>query len=162
MIDEALIELKNLLATNIGTGCKMYYAGDIGIPAKGALPCLIVRERFTRVERTSTSKDKYRFGIGILVVTNLISSLKTAGLSSSVKLSRQVLRKLIEEADTDGAPKTSTVLGTLMRTSSLRGTNYVYSLNPQVNYEIPSPDGHVLVAAEVTLEMVTDLVVRKA
>ena len=162
MIDEALLEVKGLLATALGSACKMYYAGNVGIPAKSALPCIVVRQKRTRVERISTSKDQYRHTIGILVITNLISSLKTAGLSSSVRLADQTLRKLVEEADTDGAPKTTTVLGVLMQTANIRGSNYIYSLNPDVNYEIPAPDGHIMVAAEVTLDLVTELVVRKA
>jgi hypothetical protein len=162
MIDDALLEVKNLLRTNMGEACVEYYAGDIGIPAKSVLPCIIVRERSTKVERVSTAKDQYRFGISILVITNLVDSLKTAGLSSSTRLSRQKLRKLIEEADTDGAPKTTTVLGALMQQANIRGSHYVYSLNPEVNYQLESPDGYILVAAEVTIDLVTDLVTRKA
>lgn len=162
MIDSALIEIRDLLQTNMGARCEAYYAGDIGIPAKSALPAIIIREKSMDIDRSSTAKDVYKFSIGILVVTHLTAALSTAGLTDHVSESRQTLRKLIAEKDTDGAPKTNTVIGALMKQSSLVGSNYAYSLNPHVNFEIESPDGHLLVAAEVTLDVMSTLVARKA
>ena len=113
MMDEALIEIRNLLQTEMGSAAASYYAGDIGTPYKTSLPAVIVREEKTIQKRQSTAKDMYNFAISILVVTDIAKALDVAGTANKIVKARQTLRKLIEEADVDGAPKTTTVLGAL-------------------------------------------------
>lgn len=162
-MDDVVKEVRDLLETSMTTRCQAYYAGDIGIPFKASLPVLIVRELETQVIRESTAKDQYRFSLSILVVTSIITSFNEAGLSDNIVKHRELLRLIMEEKnDTTGAPKTDTVLGTLMKQSNLRGTNFVYNLTPKVNYRFPSPDGSLLVAAEVLLDFTTSLVTRTA
>lgn len=163
MMNEAVLELQTLLSTLMTTRCKKYYAGEIGIPYKNALPCLIIREGRTRHERASTNTDRYVHEISILVVTDIVKSFNEAGVADQIMKSRQTLRKIMEEADaTTRAPKTNTVLGALMKQSSIDGTWYTYNLNPVVNYEIEQPKEFFYVAAEVKLELFTDFVPRAA
>lgn len=169
MIDEALIEVRDLLEAGMVDivdsvpvpKCKKYYAGDTGVPANSALPCIIVRERYTEVERSSTSSDMFRFGISILLITDLRKSLKEGGLTDEIVASRQLLRKMVEEIDSStGRLKTNTLLGVLLKQSNLRGTNFQYNLKPRVNYAVPSPKNWNLVAAEVTLDVISRFVTR--
>lgn len=162
MMNEALIEVRDMLETAMGSAVASYYAGDIGLPYKNSLPAVIVRELYTEHDRPSTAKDRYRFGISILVVTDMTKDFATAAMANLIVKHRQTLRKLVEEADTDGAPKTTTVLGALMRQANVRGTNYVYNLNGRVDYRPTTPDGFFYTAAEITLELVTEMVTRKA
>lgn len=163
MINEALKEVRDMLETSVGSSVvKSFYAGDVGLPYKDALPAVIVRERYTRVERKSTAKDQYRHGLSILVVMDMRKDIATAGLTDEIVGHRQRLRNLMEEADTDGAPKTTTVLGALMKQANIRGTHYVYNLDPYVDYNPSVPGGFFYVAAEITLDVLSEIVTRKA
>lgn len=162
MMNEALIEIRDLLETAIGSGVTTYYAGDVGLPYKNALPAIIVRELETVIDRPSTAKDRYKHSISILVVMDMMKAMDMTGLSNNISNTRQDLRKLVEEADTDGAPKTTTVLGALMKHANIRGTNYMYTLPLRVNYNPSFPTEFFYVAAEITLEAVTEMVTRKA
>jgi len=151
-----------MLATAMGSAVTSYYAGDVGLAYKNSLPAIIVREQYTEHDRPSTAKDRYRFGISILVVTDVTKDFHTAEATGLIMQHRQTLRKLVEEADSDGAPKTTTVLGALMKQANLRGTNYVYNLNGRVEYNPAVPGNFFYAAAEITLELVTEMVTRKA
>lgn len=162
-MNEVLVEVRDLLEDTMGSGTvNKFYAGDVGLPYANALPAVIVRERYTEIARQSTAKDMYRFGISILVVMDMCKSLATAGLTDNIVLHRKTLRNLMEQADSDGAPLATTVLGALMKQASLRGTNYVYNLNGRINYDPPAPQGFFYVAAELTLDVLADYVTRKA
>lgn len=165
MMNETLIEVRDLLRTSMGSSVvKTFYAGRVGIPAQSYLPAVIVEERYTEMERANSAKDKYKFGISILVVTDAKQDYDVAGNADDVVASYQTLRKLVEEADTDGAPKTTTVLGTLMKQSNLRGVSFVYNQNPRVNYrpQFPGQERFFYVAAQIDLDMISEFVTRKA
>ena len=162
-MNEALKEVRDLLATSMsGRGIAAFYAGDIGTPAKGNLPCIIVREVSTRAGRQSTSSDQYIFGISVLLITDIFASADVAGIQNNTVASRERLRVLMEEGDTTGAPKTDTVLGTFMKQANIRGSNFVYNLNGRIDYRPPAPHGFTLAAAELTLDVITDFVKRTA
>lgn len=153
MINDVLVEIRALLAAGMGSRCVGYYAGNIGIPGNSQMPVCIVRRVATQLEaRRSSTADYYRYSISVLVVTNLVKSLSTTALSSGLVPSENTLANIIEERDTDGAPKTDTVLGLLTRQANIRGTYYIYLSNIRVNYE-PDLNGRDLyVAAEVTFD----------
>ena len=162
MMNEVILELRSLLQTSMGSRCTAYYAGNVALPMKNELPCVIVREHRTSVDRSSTAKDRYRFKVSVLVVTDIVTSFNEAGLTNRIVESRQKLRKIMEEGDTDGAPKADTVLGCLMKQANLRGVSFIYNQTPEVNYDVESPGEFFYVAAEVTLDLLSDSVSRKA
>lgn len=161
-MNDVVKEVRDLLQTSMGTRCLAYYAGNIGLPFKASLPCLMVRERSTEVIRKSTAADQYKFSLSILVVTDIVVSFNEAGLTDRIVKHREALRLIMEEKDTTGAPKTDTVLGCLMKQSNIRGVSFIYNLNPRVNYEVESPGETFYVAAEVLLDFTTTLVTRTA
>lgn len=162
MINDVLVEIRNLLATNMTTRCVAYYAGNLGLPARAQMPVCIVRRVATQMEsRRSTTADYYRYSISVLIVTDIVKSLSTTALSSGLIPSENTLANIIEERDTDNAPKTDTVLGVLTKQANVRGTYYTYLTNIRVNYE-PELDGQDLyVAAEVTFDAM-DTLTRKS
>ena len=163
MMNEALKEVEARIKADVGTtAVKAWYVGDAGLVPGGTLPAVIVRERGTKITRVSTSKDQCTFSISILVVVDMRADFKTAARTNDLVAHRERLRKLVEEADTDGAPKTTTILGSIMRQANLHGTNYVWNMNPVVNYYPEVPGGFFYAAAEITLDLITDLVTRKA
>lgn len=163
MMDEALIEVRDLLETALGVKVKTCYAGRVGIPAKNYLPAVIVQEVATSIERQSTACDMYRHSINILVVLDMVKDFDITGIDDNIVDTHQSLRKIMEEADTDGAPKTDTVLGALMKQSNIRGTNYVYNINGAINYlpAFPGQDRFFYIAAELSLDLISQMVVRK-
>jgi len=161
MMNEVLIEIRDQLKTDMTTRCKSYFVGEIGAPLKNNMPVIVVRERSTKQYRQSTAKDGFEFGIKIEVVVDIIPSMNVAGVEDRIVASRQILRKIIEEEDTDGYPKTDTILGSLGRTSNLQGTHFVYNLNPEVNYEVETPDNALYIMAEVNLSVIKTFATRK-
>lgn len=152
MINPVIVEIRNLLAAAMTTRCVAYYVGDIGLPAKAQMPVCIVRRVSSTFDRRTTTGDFWRHTISILVVTDIVKSLSTAGVSSGLISSENTLANIVAEMDTDGAPKTDTVLGVLTRQSNLRGTNYAYLTNFNVNYQPELSGEFPYVAAEVTFE----------
>lgn len=162
MMADVLVTIRDLLKNGVGSGAKAYYAGDIGIPAKMAMPIVVVAPRSTQMERPHTAGDQYRYGLSIMVYVDVAGGMKAAGNTDGVMTAQQNLMKLVEEADTDGAPKTTSVLGCLMKQSNLRGAGYEYNLNPRVNYRPPSgPNDAMVLSAEITLDVLTNIVPRK-
>lgn len=162
MMHEATKEIRDLLRTNMGSRCKVYYLGRPFVPAKLALPALFVSGITTKHERPNTAQDIYRFSIRITVIQDLAAAQNIAGLADSMLLADENIQAVMEEADTTGAPKIDTVLGCLMRQRNIRGTNFIYNFSPQVNYEpnIAHMQGYWYVAAQVTMDIVTDIVPR--
>lgn len=162
MMNEALVKVRDTLETLMGsTTVKSYYAGDVGIPYANSLPAVIVRELYTEMDRPSTAKDRYRFGISALVVMDMRANMTTTADTDEIIQARQVLRKLVEEADTDGAPKTTTLLGALLKKSTLRSDKYEWIINTRVDYRPSVPGDFFYVAAEITFELL-EQVTRKA
>lgn len=163
MMADQLVSIRNLLASAVGSAAKAYYAGDIGIPSKMALPAVVVRPRFTQMERPHTAGDQYRYGISIMVYIDVAGGMTAAGNTDGIMKAQQNLIKLLEEADTDGAPKITTVLGCLMRQSNLRSSTFNYNINPRITYNPSSgPNDAMLLSAELTLDYLTNIVPRKA
>lgn len=152
MINPVIVEIRNLLAAAMTTRCVAYYVGDIGLPAKAQMPVCIVRRVNSSFDRRTSTGDYWKHTISILVVTDIIKSLSTAGLTSGLVSSENTLADIVAEMDTDGAPKTNTVLGTLTRQSNLRGTYYQYLQNFNVNYQPDLGNDFPYVAAEITFE----------
>lgn len=161
-MDDVVKEVRDLLRTSMGSRCAAYYAGDVGIPYQATFPVLIVRENSTKHSRPSTSKDQYVHSLSILVITSIVASFKEVGITDLIIKHRETLRLIMEEKDASGAPKTDTVLGTLMKQANISGTNFVYNMNASINYRVPAPEGTLLVAAELTIESITNLVLRTA
>lgn len=165
MMNEVIVEVRDLLRTSMGSSVvKTFYAGRVGIPAKSYLPAVIVEERSTELVRQSTNKDMWKFGISILVICDVRQDFNVAGLTDDVVDTFQTLRDLVEEADTDGAPKTTSVLGAMARQANIRGTNFVYNIRPRVNYRpiFPGMDQFWYVAAQIDIDMLSDFITRKA
>lgn len=164
MIFDAASEIRTLLATSMGSRCKKYYVGRPFVPAKSALPALVVTGVKTKLTRPNTAQDRYQFTLRITLIQDMAAAQDVAGLTNGILVADNDLQKAVEEADTDGAPKADTLLGTLMKQSNIRGTNYVYNLNPEVNYEpnLPHMAGYFYIAAQLTIDVFGDIVTRKA
>ena len=162
MINDVVVEIRNLLATAMTTRCAAYYAGNIGLPANVQMPvCIVKRKAESLDNRRSTTTDYYKYTISVLIITNIVKSLGTAGLTDGLVASENTLGNIIGERDTDGAPKLDTVLGVLSRQQNLRGTNYIYLNNIAVNYEPELNGVDLFVGAEVTFDAY-DTFTRKA
>ena len=164
MMYDVLTEIRDLLSASMTTRCASYFVGrSAGVfMAQNSLPALIVRNKSTKLERQGTAKDRYTFNIGILVITDMVTNFKETGVSNRIILSDAKLIKIFEEKDTDGAPMSDTVMGTLMKQSNIRGTSFAYNLNPVINYEVESPPGFFYVAGEMTLTVIAEFVTRKS
>lgn len=165
MMNEVLKEVRDLLRTSMGTSViKTFYAGRVGLPAKDYMPCVIVEEVGTELERQSTAKDVYRFSLLITVWIDVRQDFNVAGMTDDIVDVYQTLRNLVEEADTDGAPKTTTVIGALTRQANIRGINFVYNMRPRINYRpaFPGMDQFWYAAATVEIDMLADFITRKA
>lgn len=154
MVNDILVEIRGLLAAAMGSRCVGYYAGNIGIPANAQMPVCIVRRKSNElVERRSTTADYYSCTLSVLVITNIVKSLAVAGLTAGLVPSENKLANIIEEKDTDGAPKLDTVAGVLTKESNLRGTNYQYITNVRTDYEPELNGKDTFAAAEVTFDV---------
>lgn len=162
MINDIIVEIRNLLAAAMTTRCVAYYVGNIGLPANAQMPvCIVRRKRTLLTDRRSSTADHYRYTISILIITNIVKSLATAGLTNGLVPSENALANIVEERDTDGAPKLNTVLGVLTKQDNVRGVYYQYIKNIDVNYEPELNGRDMYVAAEITFD-VEDMVTRKS
>lgn len=72
-------EILGKLAGAIGSGFNSYYQGEVKIPARPMLPALILFGEETEIISQGTLKDRYRMGITIRAVVDLMNFVKDDG-----------------------------------------------------------------------------------
>lgn len=111
-MNEVIESILNLLRTNLGGAYKKYYYGEIRVASQMAFPMIEVIPNTSRITNRGTGgMTNNDFDIIIVVKSTL---KKYLGGNKGEKLNHtQDLVKRIEERDTDGTIKSTTVLGVL-------------------------------------------------
>src|SRR3990167_2753058 len=131
-----LKEIRDLLQTNLTTSFKRYYVGKIKTPPESYLPILMVHGISTSqiAANSTTSKDHYKYKVEISIIENVYNYVTTNGVESDLVLkTQQAVRNKLEERETTGVPKATSILGVLRR--NIPGTNYRFNHNIEISYE---------------------------
>lgn len=157
-MNRVLSELKTLLSNAIGTTLiKSYYQGEVVVVPQSYLPALMVFGNSTEVVAKSTAKDQYRYNITIRVVIDLKLYLKESGTGATVA-AQQAIVNLMEERNTDGTLKATTVLGTLR--DNVRGVDYLFNNDITIEYKTIQRGEFFYYQADCNLTATTDLLNR--
>lgn len=157
-MNRILSELKTKLSTAMGsTLIKSYYQGEVVVVPQSYLPALMVFGNSTEVVAKSTAKDQYRYDITIRVVIDLKLYLSEVGTGDTIK-AQQAIINLMEERNTDGTLKSTTVLGTLR--ANIRGTDWLFNNDINIAYKTIQRGEFFYYQADCNLTATTDLLTR--
>lgn len=159
-MNRVLAELLTKLKAAIGTTLiKTYYQGEVVTPAvpQSYLPALMVFGESTEVVAKSTAKDQYKYTIIIRVVIDLKKYLKESGVSE-ILTAQEAIINLMEERNSDGTTKATTVLGCLR--DNVRGTDYLFNNDITIDYKTIERGEFFYYQAECRFSAVTDLLLR--
>ena len=157
-MNRILSELKTKLSTAIGSNLiKSYYQGEVVVVPQSYLPALMIFGNSTEVVAKSTAKDQYKYDITIRVVIDLKAYLSEAGTGDTIK-AQQAIINLMEERNTNGTLKTTTVLGTLR--ANIRGTDWLFNNDITIQYKTIQRGEFFYYQADCNLTATTDLLTR--
>lgn len=127
------LEIRDLLETNLGSLFKKYYTGRVATLPINYLPVLMVYGTTTElVNPLTTCKDRFHHTINVEIVTTAFGKVNQAEDPDDVQQAQKLLRVLMEDRESDGTPKSSTVLGQLRR--NIEGTSYLFTDNYTIEY----------------------------
>lgn len=159
-----LEEIRDLLATNMaGTDINKYYVGKISsnrVP-KDYLPiiCVYPNPSPSTVlvsDQLGLQRDKWQYNIIIEVMVNLFDKVSSAGVEAdSILDAQKAVRTFIEDRETNGTPKSNTVIGTLRR--NIKGDNYLFNNDIVVSYNESNEDNKLMIIGTVELSAITKL-----
>lgn len=156
-----LDEIKDLMENNINVGStriNTFYQWEVALVPRSYLPALMVIGRSTRQEARGTAKDQVTYDITIRVITDLVKEFTEAGTGDIIK-AQETLANLMEERETTGVAKATSVLGILRR--NIRGTSYLFHNDYTITYNMIQRNGFFYVAADMNFTLTTDLVLRQ-
>lgn len=158
MIEQVEAELLSLFKANMSSRIAYFYQGEVIVPNKSNLPCLMVWGKQTQITAKDTCNDQFIFTLGIRVVNHLMKYVADAGTGEVVKAQLDI-KKIFEEMDSvTNILKEDTVLGSLR--SNIKGVKYLYNTNISASYEAIQTGEFFYVQGECELEAYTDLIKR--
>jgi len=158
MIEQVEAELLALFTTNMSSRINQFYQGEVIVPNKSTLPCLMIYGKKTQVTAKDTCNDQLTFTLGIRVVNHLMKYVADAGTGNIVKAQLDI-KKIFEEINpATGLLNINTVLGSLR--SNVKGVKYLYNTNISVDYSAIQTGEFFYVQGECELEAYTDLLKR--
>ncbi len=137
---------------------RKYYAGKIFAIPTNYLPLLCIYGERSRLTNKSTSTDKWEFDLTIETYINAFMKVAETDLPNDVLQNQQLLQNLMEERDSQGIAKDTTILGQLRR--HIKGQNYLYNNDIEIKYDFYTEKQHVYYKATMTLKGVAQFVLR--
>lgn len=157
-MNEVIEEILGYLKTAMGDKIKTYYHGEVALPPKSYIPCLMVFGTSTRLIAKSTAKDQLEYDILIRVVIDVNDHFKEKGVKEEKISAMEQIIDLMEERNSDGTLKNDTVLGTLR--DNVTGTDYLFNNNVEITYERLQSGEYPYVKADMSVTAITDLIQR--
>ena len=145
-MNEIAEEIRDYLETACGSNFNKYYVGfvreELKIP-RDYLPVLMVRApgKSLVTPGLSTARDKYNYSVEIRIIVDVMKYVDQTGLEGNdyVVQHEKALQDFIDEADADGKPLATTILGALR--SNITGTAYLFSNEVEIALDDEEKDG---------------------
>lgn len=102
-----LTTLQTRIKDQLGNSIKHYHLDDPNLVNTSALPCIAITPVNTEIDIADTSKDKYTHTVDIFIIINALTELKRA---PNEMVGMQFLTKIAEEKESNGTPKSNTVI----------------------------------------------------
>lgn len=163
-MNEVLEEIRDLLESSMSsTAIVDYYVGSVSTNRilKDQLPIICVYPNPSNStvlvsDQLSLQRDKWQYNIYIDVMVNVFDKVSSGGVEADNILDAQkALRTLIEDRETDGTPKSTSVLGVLRR--NIKGTNYLFNNDINVSYNSSNEDNKLMIIGRVEVSAITIL-----
>lgn len=156
-MNEALKELLEILEEALGQNIKTYYRGEVIVPARSYLPCLMVFGNSTEIQAKDTCNDTFEYNVTIRIVSDIMKYVDEKGTGEVIK-AQDYLIDAMEGRNEDGTLRCDTVLGALR--ANLRGKNFLYSSDVRAEYRAIQTGEFFYIKAELQLTAVSDSVKR--
>lgn len=151
-MNEILDQLRTTLSTAFSTTFSTYFKGKQVIPAQDDLPMLCVYPISMNQSHSGTVRDKVVYNIGIEIQVSIKKYLDMSSGQGTQLDTLDALIDLVEERETDGDAKATTVLGIINANLTI-GNKVLYTDNVQIDYSEYMLKGEFPVAkANVTFE----------
>lgn len=113
---------------------KKFYVGNIDELPHNYLPALMVygSETILDTPRLTLQTDKYIHKIHVKILTSAYLKVAEAEDVDFILQAQKQLKVLMEDRDTNGIPKATSILGVFRR--NIRGTNYLYNNDIVIDY----------------------------
>lgn len=141
-------EIRDLMESGIGSNIKKYYAGRVKEPPHSYLPLLCVYGERTNLLSRSTNRDRHSHQMVIDVFTSPFGKVKTSEDPDLILQAEKEVKCLMEEREADGTPKSTTVLGVLMR--NIKGLKFLFTDEDVIDYTEITQNGKLFYKATIT------------
>jgi hypothetical protein len=162
-MNDLLDEIKTLLETSLAGRITTFYQGTVKVFPQSYLPALAVMPMRTEVIAKTTACDQYRYTVKIRIVMDVKKYFDESGTGDTIK-SQQAMIALLE-GRTGTVPDADTLMGTLRKVGNIRGVNYLYNNDIDIDYDadggIVAREGFFYVMCDVTVSFTTDLILRQ-
>lgn len=133
-MNEILDQLRSTFATAFSTSFTTYFKGKQEIPAQDDLPILMVYPVSTNQTHSGTVRDDVKYNIGVEIQLNMKQYFDSVNGQGTKLDALEALMKLVEERESDGDLKTSTVMGIINANIAI-SNKVLYTDNLNVNYD---------------------------
>lgn len=134
--------LLTLLSTTFSTTFVRYFHGKQDVIAVDDLPILMIYPISTKQSHSGTIRDNAEYRIAVEIQVNLKNYYDNTSGQGTALDSLAAVEALIEDRETDGDLKTSTVMGIINANLSV-SSKVLYTDNMEVDYSITRVDNNI-------------------
>lgn len=142
---------------DIGIAKFTYYTGkcEVNHIPMNDLPVLMIYGENTGLvsEQLSTGRDKFRYNLKVEVLLNNFQYTDQNFDTSKILKAQRELKILMEEKDTNGTPRSSSILGVLRR--NITGLEYLFNNDILIEYENENINDTIYIRAILTVAATT-------
>ena len=151
-------EILALMSTALTTTFNQYYDGEVELPPRHLLPCLMLIRNTSHQYAHGTAKDRVDYNFTFRIVIDVVGSFDEAGTGAILK-AQQTISDLMEGRDATGVAESTSVLGVLRR--NIRGTNYLFNNDFTIQYSKLQRGKFFYYTADLDFSVTADLVLRQ-
>lgn len=158
-MNNIITQLDTLLNGNLNAdyGIVTYYKGEVVLPAKSYMPCVMIIPVSTSVVAKSTAKDQFEHVVTIRVVHDIKKFFKEAGTGTTIAATAE-LANIMEERESNGTLKSDTILGILR--ANIKTDDFLFNNDITIEYAVIQQGEFFYTQAEMELTATTDLLTR--
>lgn len=131
---------------------KKYYAGWVEDPPVNYCPVLMVFGNSTTLGRKTTNRDQWIYNVTVRILTNPFTSVAETDPTNNILQADKKCKLLMEDRDTNGVPKTTSVLGVVR--DNILGTAYLYNDNAKITYNSRKINDKLYFEAIMNLDLI--------
>ena len=134
-MNEILDQLRTTLASSLTTrGITTFFKGRQDVPAQSDVPIVMIYPNATRQVRSGTVRDRAEYDITIELQVSIKQYFDNEAGQGTQLDTLDALIDVVEERETDGDAKTTTILGIINANLTI-GSKVLYTNNVSINYD---------------------------